>query len=705
MAHASASRALAAKPGKPPARRRVRKHGKKPGKVSWVHGTKLEFFSSRADAWMRSQETGGAAVTKFYDDLTKLYLMKYGYDMKDDEDLDTDIPDPTDPNAPDPEAQGLGAEEAVRRAAIYKTVRGKIGAWYRSKCGGGVDEGERNFFMDLMSSGLDAGAVRPQKPQLAHFYSHHYYEERVKARYDLVWATEVQRAKDLDLPPPRDVKVRGEVTRKALEEEEPEFRAEVQLALDREYAKALKAWEIGRAEEPSRSAEELNASVNNSGFYLQPIVDAVARRFKMNVSMMVCGPVGDPGGAIEVRRGLNPQKWHQFDRLGFREAEVSMIKFSERSFTVEERTARIVEPAVGEATSSGTSSGEAITAAAGVTSTTAVPGAATVHVEMAAETLETTGVRAAAAGGEEGRHDPDHETPRATPPASPHRPQAEGEGGRASTPGGGATQEERAESVAPCADHTVWHRTDMRKWPAELRNAYSAFALGTKWGKIWADCVETYLEVEAACGYRDEGPRIGGERRPEEMQKWISGGRKWFTPPKIAKPGNRGEAGTYTDEWWAWWISLQPPERMCVGGMLTTPTEMSWGKLPKMCGRNGFMQVMASLFFWGMDNERRGQTDPEWEIGVDDVHWLLNQLLLSGELASPPKEKSKDPRPSKGTKRKRAEPEGEVEEPMPRKTRAKHKEDTTMKPRETRSRNGLVNLMRKREPHVTVALI
>ncbi|KAJ7821733.1 hypothetical protein B0H13DRAFT_1527994, partial [Mycena leptocephala] len=142
----------------------------------------------------------------------------------------------------------------------------------------------------------------------------------------------------------------------------------------------------------------------------------------------------------------------------------------------------------------------------------------------------------------------------------------------------------------------------------------------------------TYLNFEAAFGYQDSGPRIDGDPKPEEISAWLKGGRKWSAPPRISNLGRLGEKGTYADIWWLWWRSLQPPERMWVGGMLTWPTEMTWGKLTRMYGRNGFMHVMASLLWWGMAEFRSGANASEasgWSIAVSSVEDVLGALVTS----------------------------------------------------------------------------
>ncbi|KAJ7030686.1 hypothetical protein C8F04DRAFT_1263589 [Mycena alexandri] len=330
-----------------PTRKRVRRTGKKPGKVSWVHGTKLKFFSTRSEEWMSAQRMGTTQLGTFYDNITNLYIQKYGYDLKDDEDLEVDVEDPTDPNAPDPDKGSLTQEEADRRTKISSTIRGRIGSWYRSHYGGGVEQGQKNLFKDLFSAGANIGAVQPAKMQTWQYYSKLHYDERVKARFEVAWKSEVQRAKDLDLPAPHEVKVRGNVTRQAWEEESAEFKAVVVAAQNKEHAQTLRAWEMGRAEESSHTAEELHATLKNAGLYLQPLADTIRERFSMNVAIMLCGPIGELGGAIGVRSvhsgttaGLNPKKWYNVDPVGYQNAEASMVRFLEKTFNEEERTRR-----------------------------------------------------------------------------------------------------------------------------------------------------------------------------------------------------------------------------------------------------------------------------------------------------------------------------------------------------------------------------
>ncbi|KAJ7022381.1 hypothetical protein C8F04DRAFT_1272725 [Mycena alexandri] len=504
---------------------------------------------------------GTAKLGKFYDDVTNLYIQKYGYDMKDEEDLEEDVPDPTDPNVPDPDMGTLSKEEADRRSKISLRVHG-----------------------DLLA-GANMGATQPARMQTWQYYSKHHYEERVKARFEVVWKAELQRAKDLDQPEPHEVKVRGEVTRQAWDKESDKFKALVVAAQNKEYTQMLRAWEMGRAEESSHTAEELNATLKNAALYLQPLADSIQERFSMNR----CGV------STGTTAGLNPKKWYNFDPVGYQNAEASMVRFSEKTFSEAERERRRVASA---------SSASNEDMPAGSTSEGAQPRGRTRdhrgHVLLYFSCVDTArthaGWNTAAAPRDEAAPPPPRDE--AAPPPPP-RDEAAAPPPPRETPA--LPRETPEPEGTPAPVHEAWRRKDMAQWSEELRRAHSAFAMGANWPEDWARLVNEYIDFEAAAGYPDEGPRIGGRR----------------------KLGKLGDKGSYTDNWWMWWRSLQPAEREVVEetGMMTMPMEMAWGKLTKMSGRNGFLQVMASLFWWGLEEFRDGHEDKSGSGEVQVSTW------------------------------------------------------------------------------------
>ncbi|KAJ7430015.1 hypothetical protein B0H11DRAFT_2264458 [Mycena galericulata] len=599
--------------GKEPRRKRVRKKvGVKPGKISWIHGTKETFFASRTKEWTAAMAQGQVALGKFYTKVTNLYVLKYGYDLADDEDLDEDTPDPTDPDAIIPGSDKLSKEEADKRTEYRAVQRKRIAAWYNRK-NRGVDENDKSIFAELLGGFTSAGPGRPRRAQPLHYYSRLFYEDRVKARFEAAFAAEVQRAKDLELEEePKELPIRNEITKQVFSEETEQFQAELKLGIEAEYVAAVRAWELTRAETPTKTPEELSAALKNAGYYLEPLAQAVRDKFGMNCSILLCGPIGDRGGAIEVRsvhagttRGLAPQKWYLFDPMGYDAVEKSMVKFSTKCFSDEECRERIVKDSEQDA-----SSGPAVPATGGASRSTARTegeGGDTPQNDASAVNGDTGRLRTSTGDSNPNGNatSPPPESPPRAPSPPPESPP------RAPSPDRVATPDAEPAS----GQHRVWTREGSGKWPKEMKAAFGAFAVGEKWGTTWAELVETWVDVEEAAG------------RPAEIGEFLKGGRKWYHPPTVRNVGKLGLEGSFVDRWWKWWRAIQPPEQ-----------EMTWGNLPKMHGRTGFMLVLASLMWWGLASQGGAYAGPyaepsmEWWRAVGEVKFLLTALLKSGEI-------------------------------------------------------------------------
>ncbi|KAJ7833657.1 hypothetical protein B0H13DRAFT_2370320 [Mycena leptocephala] len=514
MPKSSAAKRTAVPDGKATRNQRSRaKAIKKPGKQSWIHGTKLTFFASRSEEWKAASESGYTVLGTFYTKVTNLYLLKYGYDLKDDEDLAEDTADPTDPDAMIPGAESLSQEDAEERSVHTVALRKKIAAWY---C--------RTYQQWAWSS-----QTRPAYP----FYSQRWYNERVKAQFEARWEVEKRNTENLDKDAPSEIKIRNEVTQDVFMEETEEFKAELQLEVEAEYVAAVRAWELTRAEKPAKTPEELNAALKNAAFYLEPLAEAIREKFGLNCTIMLCGPMGDRGGAIEVRsvhagttRGMAAQKWHAFDRMGYAEAEKSMVRFSERCFTEEDCQARVV----------------------GVEQTPAVPNKAIGSMIISSgQSLRTNGVTATSAIGGDCSQEPP-QAPSAhngsTPPPEDRPP----------TP-------LREITPPPCEitpppsppPHPAWDREDWEKFTPEMNKVWGGCVVGRQWGDLGGDCVNSWLNFEAACGYDNNSGQLTNDGRPIEMTKLINTGRKWYVPLRIDMPGSREEEGTFAARWWSWW--------------------------------------------------------------------------------------------------------------------------------------------------------
>ncbi|KAJ7118527.1 hypothetical protein C8R43DRAFT_816478, partial [Mycena crocata] len=128
-----------------------------------------------------------------------------------------------------------------------------------------------------------------------------YYDDHVASRVDARVRALVQRAQRTGEKLPERVTVQNEVTKEVMEEESAMFLEELTWERDKEYAAVVKAWEESLADSPVRTPEEFSASLKAAVHYLQPFVDAIGDRFGMAVSLLICGPVGNRGGCIEMR--------------------------------------------------------------------------------------------------------------------------------------------------------------------------------------------------------------------------------------------------------------------------------------------------------------------------------------------------------------------------------------------------------------------
>ncbi|KAF8133493.1 hypothetical protein K438DRAFT_1787635 [Mycena galopus ATCC 62051] len=317
----------------------------KPGRTSWVHGSKLSFMENLRDDYTAAAELGKVQAGRFYDEVADKYLKKYGYntawngDLEDGQDIASDVDEDEDVDLLDPEV-------SKARSKYFDELRTKIGAWFRDKYGGAVKAKKNNTssFKTLFDK-EELAPPRPQRPRVVNFYSSRYYDDRVKSRFEARWAA-LSRTPARPGKPLASVAVRTLVTKECWEAESGPFKAEVQEALEKEYQTALDAYEIAVSGEAPTTPEALQIAIDNAAYYLQPFVNAIQECFKMNVSLLMCGPVPKRGGAIEMHsihagtsKGMVPRVWPDHDRAGFEATRNSFRRFSEQCFTTEERQA------------------------------------------------------------------------------------------------------------------------------------------------------------------------------------------------------------------------------------------------------------------------------------------------------------------------------------------------------------------------------
>ncbi|KAJ6530770.1 hypothetical protein B0H19DRAFT_1082481 [Mycena capillaripes] len=440
-----------------------------------------------------------------------------------------------------------------------------------------------------------------------------YYETRVKEHVEAELVALRDRAKREGKPPQQKIDVVSKVTTRIWEGETAGLKKECEIVVEREYQEALKAWNALLADSPTRTAEEIAATLQNASFYLQPFVDAIQERFGMCASVLLCGPIGTREGRIGMQsgatKGLAPVNWPNYDWQSFSELEKSMIAFAKECFSDAECRARAITTPDAGSTNISRSSGAG--AAGGAAGGGAAGGAAQSPGAPATTTMSAGAAGGATGGGAAGGAAQSPGAPATTTmqqqnPESTTLESRDVQMGLAFTderpndnaPGAGADGDGRGEvdDVEPTMCDQYWQRDDREGWTEELQHAHAAFERGRGWGKEWAICVSRFFDFEAAWGFAEGTWQMGAKNRPRQVGEWLARMRKWSLPPALGDDlGTRKVEESFAADWWIWWCSLQPPERFLLNDEMSRPDDADWSQMAAMYGKNGLLQVMATL--------------------------------------------------------------------------------------------------------------
>ena len=168
------------------------------------------------------------------------------------------------------------------------------------------------------------------------------------------------------------------------------------------------------------------------------------------------------------------------------------------------------------------------------------------------------------------------------------------------------------------------------KWPDWFIKSYellSAQNLGTTFTKA----VKQYVELEACSGFDIGGIHMGFKKtnRPPQVDWWVGRGRS--KAPFIK------DVASFESSWWTWWKALQPSWRNAVGvdGRLDSSHrtllagDEGWSAMDKH-GQNAFLTVLATIVWWNsglLVKGEEGISDPGWTAAVEDVEWVISQVL------------------------------------------------------------------------------
>ncbi|KAJ6478375.1 hypothetical protein C8R45DRAFT_934145 [Mycena sanguinolenta] len=217
--------------------------------------------------------------------------------------------------------------------------------------------------------------------------------------------------------------------------------------------------------------EDMAASLENVAYHLQPFVDAIHDRFGMCVSVLLAGPIGIRGGRIGV------QSVHAGKIKGLSPA--NWPTFDWAGFCKVENTMITFAKQCFYAECQGPW-------AAPLLASPPVPNGT---APAASSTRSVTATLA---------------------PPNVQMGNSNVEGGDKQSGLRGGMDE------GPAADqhNEHWQRTDCLYWTAKLMRAH-------------------LFDFEAAWGYVDEGPHLRREHCPQQVNGWLTMGRKWSLPPTL----------------------------------------------------------------------------------------------------------------------------------------------------------------------------
>ncbi|KAJ7782427.1 hypothetical protein DFH07DRAFT_949231 [Mycena maculata] len=230
----------------------------------------------------------------FYSRMVQLYLKKYGYytAWNNDPDEGQDIAKDVDP---DKDVNDLDPEVAKKRAVYFNKLRAKIGVWYNSKySNAAAPQNVQGLSFRKLFDKKELDPPAPIKAQTPHYYSRHFYHDHIKKCVEARWQAVSH------LPPPQ-----WETTstiNQCWKAEDDGFKAEVAAAIQRGHQAAKEAYKLAVSGETPLTPEEYMLVQQNGAYYMQPFADAIRDRFGWNVVIMMCGPVPEHDGRIEVRR-------------------------------------------------------------------------------------------------------------------------------------------------------------------------------------------------------------------------------------------------------------------------------------------------------------------------------------------------------------------------------------------------------------------
>lgn len=96
----------------------------------------------------------------------------------------------------------------------------------------------------LFNQLADKGPKKPRKPRITHIYSRDYFDTKVKAGFEILWAAEQKRPLKPGEKATKRLDYSNKITAQYLEAESADFKAWLNIVCASEHREALEQWTI-----------------------------------------------------------------------------------------------------------------------------------------------------------------------------------------------------------------------------------------------------------------------------------------------------------------------------------------------------------------------------------------------------------------------------------------------------------------------------
>ncbi|KAI0060335.1 hypothetical protein BV25DRAFT_1839646 [Artomyces pyxidatus] len=664
-----------------------RKSGNPPGRPAWAQGARLTFLQEHLADYQKV-EKDGPRTTAFYDSVVRLYLkvFPYKYALQGEppvEQPDADAAELADVTNEDEDSDSDEVRES--RKKIRAEVRRRIVAYYQaearklSKRPAGNAEQDKSF-VELVKQLVK----QPRREQAVHVYSKMFWDSNIKSHFEKEWAKAIAEAGAQGKPMPAEIDVRGRAAREQWKKESAEFQEGVKKAVEERYRVAVEDYERTYVQAPL-TEEDRDWALPSAYMFLQPIVDLVARRFGMAVSLLMAGPVPSNNGEIGVlsvhsgkTQGLVQEIWPRYDRAGYKATASSFTGFAEMVFRKDEQAlvegqrqeSSLADPeraASPELEHVASADSERVSAADPERVAEQASSAGDVDVRDVAQETRNSPAPSVTSSAPSVANNPLPNLSRRSPPS---RAGDAGQGGAPKAVGddhvhpspstgitspvpagiatrsasanlsdsqGTATEEsprpgaesEVPQPVAPPAPAKSTSSSSPSPAPAPFK---SPTFKTSKWPTFYAKVYDELSSFKLGKDWEELLARHFAFEEARGFQGRVLGsdGRP-FQIKLWIKNARRWDKVAIVDieafgvAWWRWWASLQPEDRQFADDLpepVAPSAKMDWSNVA-IAGPNGLLSIVCALAMWGLEAVvTHGDVDG-WQKAVRDVCAVL----------------------------------------------------------------------------------